>query len=67
MKAYSVVNNALDVGDVSTAKWLLERKRKDDFTPRSEIVQPEPVKVFITPEQQAAAIEHINLVINSGS
>lgn len=67
MKAYAVIDNALNSSDINTARWLLERKRKDDFTTKTEIVQPEPVKVYITPEQQSAALEHINAVINSGS
>ncbi len=67
MKAYSVINAALDAADTNTAKWLLERKRKDEFTAKTEIIQPEPVKIYVTAEQEKAALEHIEQVINSGS
>ena len=56
---------AVDNGDVNTCKWLAERLCKEDFSNTLEIKQTEPIKVFITPEQHAAALEHINQVINS--
>lgn len=32
LKARNVVDKALDDGDVNTAKWLLERKEKEEFS-----------------------------------
>ena len=36
LKARSVVNDALENKDLQTAQWYLERKRKDEFSARSE-------------------------------
>ena len=36
-KARAVIENALNEGDKDTAKWYLERKKKDEFGTRTEI------------------------------
>jgi len=37
LKARSNIVKALQEGDIETAKWLLERKKKDEFSLRSEM------------------------------
>lgn len=37
LKAKNVVINAINSGDVTTARWYLERKNKDEFSVRNEI------------------------------
>lgn len=36
LKAKKVIVDSLDDGDVNTAKWYLERKKKDEFSVRTE-------------------------------
>lgn len=63
LKARQVVNIALGQKDKQAAQWWLERKRKDEFSTRSELVQPEPIKVFVTKEEQAEADAVIEEVV----
>jgi hypothetical protein len=46
IKSISVINEALNSGDVSTAKWYAERKAKDEFSLRNELTgeNGEPIK-----------------------
>ena len=55
LKARQVLNLALQQKDKQTAQWWLERKKKEEFSTRSELVQPEPIKIFVTKEEQAEA------------
>lgn len=63
LKARQVLNLALQQKDKQTAQWWLERKKKEEFSTRSELVQPEPIKVFITKEEQAEADSIIEDVV----
>lgn len=63
LKARQVINMALGQKDKQAAQWWLERKRKEEFSTRSELVQPEPVKVFVTKEEQDEADEQIDIVV----
>lgn len=63
LRARQVVNIALQQKDKQAAQWWLERKRKDEFSTRSELVQPEPIKVFVTKEEQAEADAVIEEVV----
>lgn len=55
LKARQVLNAAIRQKDKQAAQWWLERKKKEEFSVRSELVQPEPIKVFVTKEEQAEA------------
>lgn len=37
LKARIVVDNALDIGDVNTAKWLLERNKRAEFSTQQNV------------------------------
>ena len=63
LRARQVLNIALQQKDKQTAQWWLERKKKEEFSTRSEVVQPEPIKVFITKEQEAEADDAIDMVV----
>ena len=63
LKARQVLNLALQQKDKQTAQWWLERKKKEEFSTRSELVQPEPIKVFVTKEEQAEADSIIENVV----
>ena len=63
LKARQVMNIALGQKDKQAAQWWLERKRKEEFSTRSELVQPEPIKVFITKEEEAEADSVIDEVV----
>lgn len=63
LKARQVMNIALINKDKQAAQWWLERKRKEEFSTRSELVQPEPIKVFITKEEEAEADSVIDEVV----
>jgi len=49
LKSILVINKALNEGDVNTAKWYAERKRKEEFSLRSEITgeEGEAIKIKI--------------------
>ena len=51
LKARAVINDALYAGDVNTAKWLLERKRKAEFS--TQVNQEVDAKL------QVHKIEHV--------
>lgn len=63
LKARQVINIALQQKDKQAAQWWLERKRKEEFSIRSELVQPEPIRVFVTKEEQAEADAEIDKVV----
>ena len=44
-----VINQAIQEGDVNTAKWYAERKRKQEFSLRQEITgeDGEPIKMQV--------------------
>ncbi len=63
LKARQVINLALGQKDKQAAQWWLERKRKEEFSIRSEVVQPEPIKVFVTKNEQIEADAIINEVV----
>lgn len=65
--ARQAVNNALALNDVTTARWLLERKCKDEFSTKTEIqTEPQTIIKYITPDERAAMDAHIDSVINDG-
>lgn len=63
LRARQVLNIALQQKDKQAAQWWLERKKKEEFSTRSELVQPEPIKVFVTKEEQAEADSIIENVV----
>lgn len=68
-KSRDVVYDAIDQGDVQTAKWMLERKCKDEFSLRTEQtgIGGGPIKkevVYIDKEEKEGYEEHINKTIN---
>lgn len=65
LKARSVVDNALNTGDVATARWLLERKCKDEFSTRTEIDPVKPIIKYVTAEETAAVDAHIDEMIGN--
>ena len=64
LKARTVLAKSLEKEDENTAKWYLERKRKEEFSTRVEQEQVAPIKVFVTKEQEEEANAHIDEVIN---
>lgn len=65
LKARSVVDNALNIGDVATARWLLERKCKEEFSSRTEIDPVKPIVKYVTAAETAAADAHIDEMIGN--
>lgn len=63
LKARQVINMALQQKDKQAAQWWLERKRKEEFSTRSEMVQPEPIKVFVTKDERIEADSIIDAVV----
>ena len=63
LKARQVINAAIRQKDKQAAQWWLERKKKDEFSTRSEMIQPEPIRVFVTKEEQQEADDAIDLVV----
>jgi len=61
--AREAVNNAIALNDVVTARWLLERKCKDEFSARTEIDSVAPLVKYITAEEQKATDAHIDEII----
>jgi hypothetical protein len=64
LKARTVLAKALEQEDENTAKWYLERKKKEEFSTRVEQEQIAPIKVYVTKEQEEEANAHIDAVIN---
>jgi len=67
IKSISVINEALNSGDVSTAKWYAERKAKDEFSLKTETEHSGEVKskvVYIEKEEKENYKKHINQVID---
>lgn len=63
-KAIDNVNAALDLGDVQTSKWLLERKLKDDYSVRTETTGKDggaiqTKVVYIEKEEKESYLQHI--------
>lgn len=48
MKAKQIVVDAVNAGDVGSAKWWLERKARDEFAPPKDPVNPNVTNNFIT-------------------
>lgn len=47
LKSIKLLNRAIDAGDINSAKWLLERKVKDEYSVRTELdVNDEPERKF---------------------
>jgi hypothetical protein len=67
LKARSVIANALNNKDENTARWYLERKRKDEFSTRTEQTGKDGAslvqKIFVTQEMHQNTIDHINAVL----
>lgn len=63
LKARMAIDNALNIGDVATARWLLERKCKEEFSSRTEIDPVKPIIKYITVEDTAAVDAHIDEMI----
>ena len=63
LKARQVLNLAIQQKDKQAAQWWLERKKKEEFSTRSELVQPEPIKVFVTKAEQDEADAVIDDVV----
>ncbi len=65
LKARQAIDNALNIGDVTTARWLLERKCKDEFSTRTEIDPVKPIIKYVTAEETAAVDAHIDEMIGN--
>lgn len=68
IKSILVINEALDEGDVNTAKWYAERKAKDEFSLKTETEHSGEVKskvVYIEKEEKDAYEKHINDAIDA--
>lgn len=59
-KARMAIDNALNIGDVAVARWLLERKCKDEFSSRTEIEPLAPLVKYVSAEETAATDKHID-------
>lgn len=64
IKARQAVADALATGDAATARWLLERKRKEEFCTKSIVEPTAPIIRYVTAEDTRAANNHIDSVIN---
>jgi hypothetical protein len=53
VRAKEVVAEAINDGDKQQANWYLERKSKDEFSPRQELSNPngEPIGVILYPQK----------------
>ena len=47
LKARKTVHDAIDAGDKETSKWYLERKKKDEFSTKSEAAIDQNITVNI--------------------
>lgn len=65
LKARMAIDNALNIGDVTTARWLLERKCKEEFCTRTEIDPVKPIIKYVTAEETAAVDAHIDEMIGN--
>lgn len=66
-KARAVIENALNNDDTTTARWLLERKCKDEFSTKTEIkTEPQTIVKYVTKEEREAVDKHIDDIINNG-
>ena len=66
IKAKILINEAIDGGDVNTAKWYVERKCKDEFSLKTETEHSGEIKskvVYIEKEEKEAYEQHINKII----
>lgn len=69
LKARLAVESAIEKGDAATARWYLERKRKEEFSTKHELdsnVSVRVEKIFITAEEQKEVDDHIKDVITNG-
>lgn len=68
IKAKTKVIEAINIGDMATAKWWLERKCKDEFSLKTETEHSGEVKtkvVYIEKEEKEACEKHIDEVIDA--
>ena len=63
-KARKVIDDFLENGDINTARWYAERKRKDEFATRSEFTGKDgdslSHKVYVTAEDVDMVETHID-------
>lgn len=67
IKAKTKVIEAINIGDMATAKWWLERKCKDEFSLKTETEHSGEIKskvVYIDKEEKQGYEQHINNVID---
>lgn len=64
-RAQLVVRLAILNNDVNTAKWYLERKCKDEYSPKSVIEPVAPIIKYVTKEEEQETIQHIESVIGA--
>lgn len=66
-KARMAIDNALNQNDTATARWLLERKCRDEFSTRTEIkTEPQTIIKYVSPEERDAVDNHIDEIISNG-
>lgn len=68
LMARAAIKKALDDEDINTAKWLLERKKKQEFTTNMEVAteDDETMKIHnkieivcVAPDGSKKALEHV--------
>lgn len=67
IKAKTKVIEAINIGDMATAKWWLERKCKDEFSLKTETEHSGQIQskvVYIDKEEKQEYEQHINNVID---
>ena len=67
IKAKTKVIEAINIGDMATAKWWLERKCKDEFSLKTETEHSGQIQskvVYIDKEEKQEYEQHIDTVIN---
>jgi len=67
IKAKTKVIEAINIGDMATAKWWLERKCKDEFSLKTETEHSGEIKsqvVYIDKEEKQEYEQHINNIID---
>lgn len=66
-KARAAIETALNNNDTATARWLLERKCRDEFSTRTEIkTEPQTIIKYVTREERDAVDNHIDEIISNG-
>lgn len=57
LKAESNVTDKLNQGDIETSKWVLERRAKEDYSPRQEISGPDGGPIEVSPAKRARILK----------